>query len=185
MFTCYVFVCVCARRCEEARMCVRYVCICISVCVFVCRLSVFLPVKRAVGDKGLQKQSSANECKPLWQPRRVTPSVSPLALSSQSATPPLLLFLLFSTLSVSMAIHTHPNFAPSLAINIASSLLFSGFFPSPHHHHHPYFCLCVSIFLKPINPLTEARCCASFCQHDILLSKLQHKILTLTEFTTV
>lgn len=129
MFTCFVCLCVC--KCEKARMCVWHVCICISVCVFLCRLSVFLPLKRAVGDKGLQKQSSANECKPLWQPRRVTPSVSPLALSSQSATPPLLLFLLFSTLSVSMAIHTHPNFAQSLAINISSSLVFRLFFHFP------------------------------------------------------
>lgn len=66
----------------------------------------FLSVKRVAGDKGLQRQSSANECKLLWQPRRVTPSVSPIAFSSQSATLPLLLFLLFSTLSVSMAIPT-------------------------------------------------------------------------------
>lgn len=38
---------------------------CLYVCVCDVSLSLSLPVKRAVGDKGLQKQSSANECKPL------------------------------------------------------------------------------------------------------------------------
>ena len=93
----------------------------VCVCVCVCE-----SVKRAAGDKELQRHSSANECKLLWQPRRVTPSVSSLL------NQPHFLFsfsLLFSTLSVSMAIHTLPTSSLSLAVTPFSSLVCSLVFP--------------------------------------------------------
>lgn len=122
----------------------------VYICMCVCFLSA-RPVKRAAGDKGLQRKSSANECKLLWQPRRVTPSVCALTACLNQLH---FLLSLLSTLSVSMAIYTLPNLPLSLSIAPSSSLFYSLVFHS-RLLHHPYSSQCVSIFLEPINSSEE------------------------------
>jgi len=105
--------------------------VCMCACVFLASR-----VKHAAGDKGLQRQSSANECKMLWQPKRVTPSVSPLGFlfifSSTSLSPFLYLFLtlywcllIFSQISPYLCFSCTPLFwiflslTPSLLICVS------------------------------------------------------------------
>ena len=139
------------------------VCVCVSVCLC-------MSVKRAAGDKELQRHSSANECKLLWQPRRVTPSVSSLL------NQPHFLFsfsLLFSTLSVSMAIHPLPKSSLSLAVTPFPSLVCSLVFPvSPFSVTPTHDSVSSPAPRNQLPPLRRAgrraRNYTSICQHAIL-----------------